>query len=177
MSEHLEVCTDCGVRLPTFDNDNRPRHAYIGASASCWDVFTRLWHADDPSLEPMPLNALILDAYCVQHHGVPSPAAIQSVAVHLLALYGVLRRDVPAGRVQWIRERMVRPMKVHRHDRWYWLEPPDQTALPTVRSIVEATDATKRAEAAQHYVTSVADLWLDQHESDARTWFNQYVAD
>ena len=176
MNEQFEECPDCGVKLPTFDGDNRPRHAYIGASASCWDMFSNLWGANDPPLAPMPLNGLILDGYCVQHHGTESPAAIQSVAVHLLAMYGVLRRAVPPERAQWIRERAVRPMKIHRHKRWHWLEPLDQSSLLTVCDIVDPTDPAERARVAQDYVTEVAELWLAAYEADARDWFDRFIA-
>ena len=79
----LERCPDCGAVLPVLDG---PTHRYLGASPACWATFSALNNAGDPPLAPGHLIPLITDAYAVQHPGVPSPQAIQSVAVHLLAM-------------------------------------------------------------------------------------------
>ncbi|MCA9961009.1 MAG: hypothetical protein KC443_18340, partial [Anaerolineales bacterium] len=82
-----EPCPDCHALLPPSGGAG---HRYIGASPACWDIFAALANAGEPPLAPHPWNGLLLDAYTTQHPGVPSPQAIQSVAVHLLALHGVL---------------------------------------------------------------------------------------
>lgn len=105
----LETCYGCGAALPPFDG---PTHRYIGASAACWDLFSRLLHGGEPPLAPAPLNALLLDAYAVQHAGTPSPQAIQSVAVHALTLFGVLERGVAPDQALWLRQRILRPKSV-----------------------------------------------------------------
>ena len=172
----LEQCPDCGIQLPTYPQDARPTHKYIGASASCWELFVNLNHASVPSLASYPGRGLILDAYCVQHHSVPSPAAIQSVAVHLLVLYGVFMRDVPLNRAQWIRERGVRPLKIHRHERYHWLTPPSQTDLLTIGDIVNGESPAERTAIAQKYVKQVSELWLSVHETAASEWYDKFIA-
>lgn len=92
---NLEPCPDCGALLPPSSGVG---HRYVGASAACWELFAALNNAGEPPLVPSTFNGLLTDAYMVQHPGVPSPQAIQSVAVHLLALYGVLERGVDPGR-------------------------------------------------------------------------------
>jgi hypothetical protein len=54
------------------------------------------------ALAPAPTNALLGDAYAAQHPGTPSPQAIQSVAVHLLALYAVLEKGVASEMALWV---------------------------------------------------------------------------
>src|SRR6476659_4132931 len=103
----LSPCPGCGALFPPHDG---PTHRYLGASAGCWALFS--WsvvsgrtdvtellaqsripenrapipaRSDAPSIEP-----LWGDAYGVQHHGGSSPQAIQSVAVHLLNLHGII---------------------------------------------------------------------------------------
>jgi hypothetical protein len=56
------------------------------------------------------MNVLIGDAYAVQHSGTPSAQAIQSVAVHLLTLYGVFRRGVAPDKALWIRQRRLQSL-------------------------------------------------------------------
>jgi hypothetical protein len=94
-----EVCPDCGIVLPQLAESD-PTHRYIGASASCWQLFSYLLNAGEPPVAPGRLNPLLVDAYCVQHHGTPSPQAINSVAVHALALHGVLAAGVSPSHVQ-----------------------------------------------------------------------------
>ena len=88
MSEQspLEICLDCGVQMPRLGAE-AATHRYLGASASCWNLFANMHNGGEPSIAPAPLNHFFIDAYCVQHHGVPNPQAIQSVAVHGLLLY------------------------------------------------------------------------------------------
>lgn len=63
----FETCLDCRVVLPKFDG---PVHRYLGASPSCWAMFSALSGAGEPPIAPGPLNALLVDAYAAQHPGV-----------------------------------------------------------------------------------------------------------
>lgn len=83
----LEPCPGCLAKLPPSAGGI---HRYIGASAACWALFTALSSGGEPPLAPDPLLVVLADAYLVQHPGTPSPQTIQSAAVHLLTLYGVL---------------------------------------------------------------------------------------
>ncbi len=93
----IERCPGCCAGLPPLDG---PTHRYIGASPACWAIFANLFNAGEPPLAPGPLNGLIGDAYAAQYPGTPSEQAIQSVAVHLLALYGVLNLGNVPGEAQ-----------------------------------------------------------------------------
>lgn len=84
-----------------------PTHAYIGAHPGCWALYSAVIATGAPgdllrssrvdarpvtTLPSRDLARLLVDGYAAQHHGVPSPQAIQSVAVDLLALYGIMAR-------------------------------------------------------------------------------------
>lgn len=111
----------------------------------------------------------------VQHPGQPSPPAIQSVAVHLLALYGVLVRGVAPEQVLWIRQRAVRGDAPARHARFAWLTPPDFTGSPTIADI--AAGATPQARTAQAitYMQAVWTLWAQPHRATIAGWYKLFV--
>ena len=110
-----ERCSGCRAELPRLAG---PTHRYIGASPVCWKIFTNLLNAGDPPVTPAPLNALIEDAYAAQHPGTLSAQAVQSVAVHLLTLHGVLVGEVKPAGALWIRRRALRAKGMPKRDRF-----------------------------------------------------------
>jgi len=90
-----EACPGCGHLLERLDG---PTHRYIGASAACWSVYAATT-AGGFRLPPSPYSQSLVDIYCVQHPGVESPQAKQSMAVHALALHGALVRGLTADRL------------------------------------------------------------------------------
>ena len=170
-----EICPDCGVSLPQ-GNEGGPAHSYIGASASCWQLFSYLLHAGEPPVAPGPFNSLLVDAYCVQHHGNPSPQAINSVAVHALVLYGVLTAGTAPSKALWIRQRALRDgFSKGKPDRFVWLTPPDSTQMLTIADIVNAPTPLARSEQLQSYVQSVWAAWSAHHDRILAQWYAQYV--
>lgn len=175
LDDDQETCADCGAVLRLGDGD-LPVHRYIGASPSCWQLFSALTGADTPPLAPRPLNGLILDAYCVQHHGTPSPQATQSVAVHLLVLHAVLGRGWSPSRALFVRTRATRPTKAGRI-RFSELTPPDRDACPTVAWVVEGVSPDERGDRAERYVRSVYAAWAALHAPLVEEWFRAYIDD
>lgn len=178
-------CPGCGAVFPPV---NGPTHEYIGASPGCWAVYTALLAGAAPSTElnasfrvptstpdqdgadgPPGAPALLVDAYAVQHHGVPSPQATQSVAIHLLALHRVLERAFPSGRALWIRRRALRERGVFR-----WLEPPPPGRALTIRHLFGGGGVTSPVRA-EHYLQSVHAAWRELHHDILHHWFDRYV--
>jgi hypothetical protein len=168
----LEPCSDCGALLPP---SNGAGHRYVGASAACWDLFAALNNAGEPPLASGIYNGLLTDAYMVQHPGAPSPQAIQSVAVHLLALYGVLERGVDPSRTLWIRLQAVDERHGPKHGRFSWLTPPSFAGSLTVLDIVKQPTPGKRTAVLQQYVTSIWSLWAADHAATVAGWYIQFI--
>ncbi len=168
-----ELCPGCGARLPHIEG---PTHRYIGASPACWGIFTALFNAGEPSLAPAPMNALIGDAYAAQHPGTPSAQAIQSVAVHLLTLYAMLKRGVSPEKAVWVRQRALRERGGSRRKRFQWLTPPLLSGSLTVADIVSLPTPQARTEWAKQYVESVWQRWAQLHKATIAGWYDQYVA-
>lgn len=170
-----ETCPDCGVVLPQVA-DGETTHRYVGASPSCWQLFSYLLNAGEPPVAPGRLNPLLLDAYCVQHHGTPSPQAINSVAVHALVLHGVLVAGIAPNEALWIRRRALRESASKgKHERFHWLTPPEVGQMLTIADIVEAETSSARSEQLQAYVQSVWQAWSALHGDTLARWYAQYV--
>ena len=168
----LEECPGCGARLP---HHNGPTHRYIGASAACWAVFSDLFNAGQPPMAPVPTLTLLGDAYAAQHPGTPSAQAIQSVAVHVLTLYGVFVRGVEPTNALWVRQRALREHGRAKHERFHWLTPPLCTGSLTIVDIVQGSTALERATVAQHYIETVWTQWANLHVSSIARWYDAYV--
>lgn len=174
LSMTQEVCPDCGVVLPPVD-DGGATHRYIGASPSCWQLFSYLHNAGEPPVASGHLNSILLDAYCVQHHGTPSPQAFNSVAVHALVLHGILAAGVAPSEALWIRQRALRDTVGRgKHERFHWLTPPDAPML-TIADIVQAATPAARSEQLQAYVQSVWSAWSGVHGQILAQWYARYV--
>lgn len=170
----LEQCPDCRAWLPGVAT---AAHRYVGASPACWALFSALANGGEPPLAPRPDHGLLIDAYMVQHPGLPSNQAVQSVAVHLLALYGVLAKGVAPEDALGIRQRAVRGDARQRHARFTWLTPPDFAGSPTVADIVVGASPEIRAERTTYYVRAIWELWASQHLATIAAWYARYVDD
>lgn len=168
----LEPCPDCGALLPL---SNGAGHRYIGASAACWELFAALSNAGEPPLAPSAHNSLLVDAYMAQHPGVPSPQAIQSVAVHLLALYGILERGKAPNQVLWIRLQAVSERQGIKHGRFSWLTPPSFANSLTIADIVKQPTPEARTAVLQQYITSIWSLWAADHMATVAAWYKQFI--
>lgn len=172
MSAPMTACPGCGAQLPASDG---AVHRYIGASAACWELFSALNNAGEPPLAPAPLVGLLPDAYAAHHPGVPSPQAVQSVAVHLLVLYGVLVRARDPSQALWLRQAVLRGRDQDRQARFTWLTPPDLTHGITVATIVAAPTPQARTALVERYVVQVWEAWTPHHATVA-AWYDRYAA-
>lgn len=168
----LTPCPNCHALLPLSDG---PTHRYIGASAACWAIYTNLNNGGEPPLAPNPYNALLVDAYAAQHYGVPSDQAIQSVAVHLLTLYGVLVRGVSPDKALWLRQRALREQKSSKRGRYHWLTPPSFAGCVTVADIVREPTLTARSHKVKEYVEQVWAIWSKPHLPIIIHWYDAYI--
>jgi hypothetical protein len=150
-------------------------HRYIGASPSCWAVFASLVNAGEPPIAPAPLNTLLGDAYAAQHPGTASDQAMQSVAVHLLTLCGVLERGVAPEDALWIRQRALRDKQAKGRGRFEWLTPPSFRGSLNVADIARAPTPAARADQAQAYVRQVWQLWSELRGAAVAAWYDAFV--
>jgi hypothetical protein len=155
----LGRCPGCGQELPVIDG---ARHAYVGASSACWTRFAGLG-ATLP-FGGTALRRLVTDAYMVQHPGVAERRAIQSVGLHLVALYLVLDRGLPPDNLSATLQRaLARPPT------WRWLEPPVPNGSSTIVDLETAITAGRTADAVESYVHGVWASWAP-HRATVAQW-------
>lgn len=170
--DKLCLCPGCGALLEAVEG---PTHRYIGASPACWAIYSRLLNGGVPPMPPVPFAALLVDAYAAQHPGTPSDRAIQSVAVHLITLYGVLERGVPLAEALWLRQRPLRGSLEARRRRFAWLIPPAFDGTHAIAAIVGEPTPEARAAQVRPYVEAVWSAWAAEHRSTVASWYERYV--
>ena len=149
MTTEPELCPGCGLGTDPVDG---PSHAYIGASAGCWQRYGEL-------LAGGPGGELVVDTYAAQHPGVEQRRSVQSVAVHLMVLCAVLERGHEGDLVQLRRQVLA-------GDRaWSWLalQPPIGTV--TVDDVL-AGDSTP-----DEWAVDVWEAWAPHHGT-VGTWLD-----
>ena len=164
----LETCVSCGAMLPAIPAG--AVHRYMTSSASCWAAFNAL-----SMLENGAFAALTVDAFAVHHPGTPSPQTIQSVAIHLMVLHGVLERGFESSQALWLRLRPGRPSQIPKHDRFHWLTPPELTSGITAADVIAATSLLERSDRLEMWVKEVYGLWSARHGAQIAAWFERFV--
>lgn len=156
-------CPGCGARFPAFDG---PTHAYLGASAGCWAVFGDVLAREYSDLAYFRVHQLTVDAYAAQHPGEPSRRTIQSVAVHLIALYLTIECGATAQEVYAARKRAV---SGGRAEAYVWLDPPAADYDMTVAEVAEARGPEEHARRVREWADCVWSRWA-AHHATIREW-------
>ena len=156
-------CPGCRLELPAVDG---PTHPYIGSSASCWKLYGEVLarEFENPSL--FAVHQVTVDAYAVQHPGLPERRAIQSVAVHLMTLALWLERDADPRAGSSLHKRMVsRPEYV-------WLEPPQPNGTLTIADVHRAVTPEQHRDAVWMWARDVWQAW-EAHHSTVYAWIER----
>ena len=161
------ACPGCGLVL---DANDGPTHPYLGASAACWALYGELLAREFGPLDYPPEHRLTMDAYAVQHPGVPERRSIQSVAVHLMSLCLVIERGLPPERATPVLGRLPKKELDLR-----WLEPPRPNGRLTLRGPLEAVAGEAHTVAVEAWARDVWLAWSPHHET-ARGWLDAAFA-
>jgi hypothetical protein len=139
----------------------------MGASPSCWALYGDLLarQYEDPAhgthLRPA------VDAYAVQHPGVPERRSIHSVCFHLMRLCLVVERGADPRRTAGLAPQLFVVYADFR-----WLEPPSPNGRLTVADALAARDADANAAAILAWAEDVWSAWSAHHET-VRGWLDR----
>jgi hypothetical protein len=110
-------CKGCGVELEFIEGETDP---YNCSTAACWASYNQLMGKEFSSPDFFVAHRLTVDAYMSQHPTDSSRASVQSVWVHLVALYLTLEKQMPAQFVTKVMSKIAGPKNT-----FEWLTPPD----------------------------------------------------
>ena len=153
------ICVGCGL---VGGSPVGPTHPYMLSSPRCWEIYTEL-------LATAPLGQKGIDAYAVQHPGVPERRAIQSVGAHLVSLCAAFERDWPADKAIDLVRRTVE------HDPgWLWLDPVPPVGTVTVLDVAESPDLPSQLATVDRWARDVWDAYSSHHDI-VRTWLDRVL--
>jgi len=160
-SAPLIHCLGCGALVPKIDGPG-PTHAYMLVSAGCWATFGEVSAREyaDPAYRAHALQ--LVDAYAVQHPGVPERRSAQSVWLHLVSL--CLRLEYG-----YADDAAIRTLQrlASEHGTWGWLEPPASLGAVTVVDVHEAATPAEHVAAVRRWCESAWDAWAVHHHEIA----------
>lgn len=168
-----ERCIGCNAQVEVIEG---PIHRYMTSAPACWkrngELLTVLYS------RPTNQTTLIMcvDTYAAQHPGSPNPQAIQSVAIHLLNMYGYLVRGrsikVPQATFTEKAFHAIPPPELRAR---YWLDPvPRFEAALTVFDIAVSGTEEALATSARAWAESVWAAWRLHHDKVAE-WYVQFA--
>ena len=168
-TRNLVKCIGCGALVKEIADG--ATHRYLGASPGCWAIFGQVLakeyesarHGGQPDRHS-GVHRLTVDAYCVQHPGVPSKQTIQSVAVHLISLYSVLERGHDAEKAL----RLIRRAVSH-SEKFFWLEPPMDMGATTVVDVRRARTFFEHERLVRKWAEASWAAW-SEHHAQIRSW-------
>jgi len=151
----LTPCPGCGAEFP---GPPGTPHAYIGASAGCWTVYEEILAKEYGEYQYPPIHRLTVDAYAVQHPGVPGRRSSQSVWVHLAGMYLVLESGANGREATRALQAVLKKRK-----EFEWLAPPEKNGSITVLDVRKAADLNSHVQLVEAWARSIWAAWRQHH--------------
>ncbi len=157
-ADRLAPCLGCGALVPETDGPG-PTHAYMLASPGCWALFGEASAREHADVRYRRGGLQMVDAYAVQHPGVPERRSSQSVWIHLVSLCLRLEQRLADD----VTIRAIQRLASERRD-YPWLEPPPSLGDVTVVDVHAATTAEAHVAAVRRWCESAWAAWAAHHE-------------
>ena len=164
MSDRV-ICPGCGAAVPDVE-EMRPR-SYISSAPGCWLVYSEVLAREYGDLRYTPAHQLTVDAYAVQHPGMPERRAAQSVAIHLVGLCLTLERGRGPAELPRLRQRLAPPGRV-----FPWLAPPPSVGEVTIVDVHAAATPEAHRVTVDRWARSAWEAW-SPHHAQARAWADE----
>jgi Family of unknown function (DUF5946) len=154
-------CMGCQALFPTMDG---PTHAYMQSTPGCWASYGLVLAREYGDPGCFAVHRLTVDAYAVQHPGVPGRQSIQSVGVHLVRLCLLLEQGLPPERAN---QAMLQA--VNHKSQYHWLEPPASLGPITVADVEAASGVERHVAAVRRWAAQMWEVW-SPHHATVRAW-------
>ena len=159
------ICPGCGAAVPDVE-ETRP-HPYIGSAPGCWLLYSAVLAREYGDFRYTPAHQLTVDAYAVQHPGVPERRTAQSVAIHLVGLCLSLERARGAAELPRLRQRLAAPKRI-----FPWLTPPASLGELTVLDVHAAETPESHRAAVDRWAQSAWEAW-SPYRAQVRGWADE----
>lgn len=136
----------------------------MDSSPGCWAAFGEVLTREYSDVSYGINHRLTVDAYALQHPGKQSPQSISSIAVHLVSLYLIFERDMTMSDATGSMQKLV----AHKAA-FFWLDPPADLGVVTVRDILDTNDAEAHIQTVKKWAESVWSAWAEHHDQ-IRQW-------
>ncbi|MGB8259490.1 MAG: DUF5946 family protein [Terracidiphilus sp.] len=148
-------CCGCHGEFPEIAG---PTHRYMLSSPGCWAVYCEVLAREYESSAHRAVHRLTVDAYAVQHPGVDTPQARNSVGIHLSRMALIFGRGWPIERAN---DAML---AITAKKRGYpWLSPPADPGALTVQQVLAARDPAAHCAAVEAWARAVFAAWEPHH--------------
>lgn len=147
-----------------FPEEDGPTHEYMQSTPGCWAAFGRVLAREYEDPRYAATHRLTVDAYAVQHPGMPSRQSIQSVGVHLVRLCLFLERGLPPEAAN---DAMLAAARHKSH--FGWLEPPASLGALTVADVEAAMELDAHVAVVRRWAWQMWEVWAPHHAT-VRAW-------
>jgi len=158
----ISTCCGCGSVLADTSGQ---AHPYVASSPACWAAYGELLSRSYEDAERRRVHQMLVDAYAVQHPGVPGRRSAQSVGLHLMTLCLFLERDIDPREGPRLHQQMIEA------NVFSWLTPPPSRGSITVLDVLATTGAAGHVTATRMWARSAWDAWCAHHET-VRHWLD-----
>jgi hypothetical protein len=155
---------ECMWCKASFDSVDGPTHAYMQSTPGCWAAYGRVLAREYEDQRYFEVHRLTVDAYAVQHPGVPSRQSIQSVGIHLVRLCLFLEHRLSQDVANEAMLRAARNKALYR-----WLEPPRDLGALTVADIEATVDVDSHKRQVRAWASQMWQVW-SSHHTTIRVW-------
>ncbi len=156
-----EGCFGCGGEFPKVEG---PVHEYMASCPGCWAAFGEVLAREYSDETYFEVHRLSVDAYAVQHPGLPSRQTIQSIGVHLIRLCLFLERDLTPERAN---DAMLKAGT--NKSTFIWLEPPESLGEITVVEVANTVNSDEHKIVVKEWARGAWEAWSPHHQQ-VKAW-------
>jgi hypothetical protein len=148
---------------------------YGVSSQECQHAFNELLGKEAVDFGYPPVHRLLVDAHAVQHPphreyqqklGIEQrlmDASVQSIIVHLFALYLALEKKIPLSKISEYMSNFIHYMDKQKI-KWPELTPPDNVGVVMIPELMQAQNREEYNQLAWQWAQSAWNAWSDYHE-------------
>ena len=184
----VRICPGCKTAFPYQEDlavGNRSGDRYGVSSPECATMFHEVLAREGEWAHGYPaIHRLTVDAYAVQHppHSKLQKeleiserfvsASIQSIAIHLIALYLAFEKKVDLQSIAPIMDRILANMSKQRIE-FEKLTPPEKLGNITIKDVRIATNFQEHSDLVWQWARDAWQAWSAHHET-VRGWYKAY---